>query len=87
MTKKAKSTKIVKASRKPRAVVAVEVPANVVVAAKKEMAREDISNCQAVRNVAKKFSSTPRKVLITLFVRDFKMNKGTISRQVQEGRA
>ncbi|MDZ4344094.1 MAG: hypothetical protein U1E51_16870 [Candidatus Binatia bacterium] len=87
MTKKAKSAKIVKASRKPRAVKSVEVPATVTAAAKKEMAREDISNCQAIRNVAKKFAKIERKVLIAVFVGNFKMNAGTVSRQIQEGRA
>lgn len=74
-------------SKKDRKAVVVEVPSTIVQAAKKEMAREDISDCQAIRNVAKKFKTAKRGVLQKVFTdAPFKMNKGTVNRQIQEGR-
>jgi len=80
-----KATKNIPAKRERAPVV---VPPNVAAAAKKEMAREDISQCEAIRKVAKQFKTTERKVLVKLFTEaPFKINKGTVARQIQEGRA
>jgi hypothetical protein len=85
---KAKSTKkataTVRKGRKP--VIFTPAPA-LIAAAKKEMARDDISNCAAVQNVAKKFSAAKRGELMAVFVGQHKMNKGTVARQIQQGRA
>lgn len=79
-----KNPALAKTGRKP--VVFTPAPA-LVAAAKKEMARDDISNCAAIQNVAKKFSAAKRGELMAVFVGQFKMNKGTVARQIQQGRA
>ena len=79
------STKKVPAVRKTKV---VEVPANIAAAAKAAMSNEEISQCEAIRKVARQFKSAERKVLIKLFTdAPFKINKGTVARQIQEGRA
>jgi hypothetical protein len=88
-TKKPAKTKAAKPATpaKGRKVEVVEMDQKILAAAKKEMARDDISNCQAMRNVAKRFGAARPIVLEKVFVEGLKMNKGTVRRQIQEGRA
>ena len=85
MTKKAATKKAVtKVGRKP--VTFTPAPA-LVAEANKQMGREDISDCEAIRNVAKKFAKAKRGELMAVFVGQLKMNKGTVARQIQQGRS
>lgn len=79
-----------KAAKKSPAKSGKKIPQlnpQVLAAANKELARDDISNCEAIRNVAGKFKKTPRKELIAVFVGVKKFNAGTVNRQIQEGRS
>lgn len=82
MSKKAKAKS--KAGRKP--MVFTPAPALIAEAAK-QMRRDDISDCEAIRVVAKKFKAAKRGELMAVFVGKHKMNKGTVARQIQEARA
>lgn len=84
-TKKAKA-KSLKAPVGRKPVTFTPAPA-LVAEAQKQMKREDISDCEAIRNVAKKFAKAKRGELMAVFVGQLKMNKGTVARQIQQGRA
>tara|TARA_R110000868_G_scaffold332720_1_gene593713 strand:+ start:164 stop:400 length:237 start_codon:yes stop_codon:yes gene_type:complete len=66
----------------------VAAPKALLVEAKKQMANEDISKCEAIRNVAKKFRNLPRSMIVeTLTGPAFKINKGTVNTQIQLSRS
>ena len=80
--KVAKSTKAVKSTRAP-----VEIDQGIVAAAKKEFAKDDISECAAMRNLAKRFKAKRPILLEKVLVDVLKKNQGTVRRQIQEGRS
>lgn len=84
-TKAAKSTKAAKGA--PRGRKVEPLTAAQVALIEKEMKREDISNCEAVRNIAAKLANASRKAIRENLVGRFKMNPGTVNRQIQDGRA
>lgn len=82
MTKKQAATPKTKAGRKPT----VFIPAPALVAeVKKQMAREDISDCAAIRLVAKKFAKTKRGELMAAFA-GYGRKPGCVSAQIHLGR-
>lgn len=84
---KSKGKKASKAkTAKPRAAKVVEIPANVTQAVSKALKDESLSNCEAIRQVAKRLGSVRRIVLEQAFVKAG-MKVGTVRRQIQEGRA
>lgn len=78
--------KTAKKSTKVAAVAAV-LPHAVVVDVEKVMKRDDISNCEAVRIIAKRYKSVKRGLLKSLLVEKFKLNPGTVNKQIQDGRS
>ena len=62
----------------------------VISAMKAELAKVkkgDVSKCEAIRTVAKRLHSIPWGVITQTLSREFRLNLGTVKRQVQEGRS
>ena len=77
-----KATPKTKTGRKP--VTFTPAPA-LVAAVAKEMAREDISDCQAIRNIAKKFKAAKRGELMAAFA-GYDRKPGCVAAQIHLGR-
>ena len=62
----------------------------VVAAMKGEMAKVkkgDSSKCEAIRNVARRLRGVPWGAITQTLSREFRLNLGTVRRQVHEGRS
>ncbi len=92
MSKKAakkSAKKVVRAARKPTELNKANL-AKVASAMKSEMAavkKGDKSTVEAIRAVAKRLRSVRRIEIEKVLTGQFKMNLGTVRRQIQEGRA
>lgn len=86
MASKSKAKAKAKSNKKARTVKPVEIPAAVKQAAASAMKDNDISVCEAIRGVAKRFKKVPRRALEAVFVGGHKVNQFTVRRQIQLGR-
>jgi hypothetical protein len=58
----------------------------IVAEAKKQMGNTDISVCEAIRNIGKKFPESRGDVIAVLTAAPYNVNKATVSTQFQKGR-
>jgi hypothetical protein len=77
-------------AKKTATVTELKPSAALIAAADKELKKAkagEQSKCEAIRVVAAKFPKERRIMLEQVFVKQHRMNVGTVRRQIQEGRA
>lgn len=87
--KSSKKSKTVRAARKPTELNAANVAKvqSAYADLKSKVAKGDMSQCEAIRKVAARYTSVRRIEIEAALVKGHKLNVGTVRTQIQRGRA